>query len=57
MHSYSNTIQILGKLLGCDLTLHWIHHKFQKLNLLRKIRSFVALESQYMKTERPALVS
>ena len=27
--------------LRCDLTLDWIHHKFLKLNFLRKIRSYV----------------
>ena len=45
LSSYTVSIRIprkLKKLLGCDLRLGWIHHKFQKLNFLGKIRSYVA---------------
>ena len=37
--------------------LDLIHHKFLKLNFLHKIRSYVAQESQYVKTQRPTLAS
>ena len=40
-----------------DLTLDWIHHKFPKLNFLRRIGSYVTQESQYVKMQRPALAS
>ena len=40
-----------------DLTLDRIHHKFPKLNFLRRIGSYVTQESQYVKMQRPALAS
>ena len=34
-------LRMLEKQLGCNLMLDWIHHKFLKLNFLRKSRSYV----------------